>query len=250
MLPDFWLTSSATTEPSLPPLLTIVLSGARQGVQHDVDADLLVALGLVASLLDRFGAAEQGHAAAGQNAFFDRRTGGVQGVFDAGLLLLHVGFGLGADADHRHAAGQLGQPFLELFLVVFAFGLGDLVLDLLNPLVDVGPLAGAFDDRRVVLIDRDLLGAAQVLELRFSSWMPRSSLISVPPVSTAMSPSIALRRSPKPGAFTAQTLSTPRSLLTTSSVSASASTSSAMISSGLPLWADLFQDRHQVADGC
>ena len=42
--------------------------------------------------------AEQGHAAAGQDAFFDRRTRGVQGVFDAGLLLLHLGFGRGADA--------------------------------------------------------------------------------------------------------------------------------------------------------
>ena len=66
--------------------------------------------------------------------------------------------------------------------------------------------------------------------------MPRSSLISVPPVSVAMSPSIALRRSPKPGAFTAQTFSTPRSLLTTSAARASPSTSSAMIISGLPFW--------------
>ena len=45
-----------------------------------------------------------------------------------------------------------------------------------------------------------------------------------------MSLSISLRRSPKPGAFTAQTLSTPRSLLTTSVASASPSTSSAMMS--------------------
>ena len=58
-----------------------------------------------------------------------------------------------------------------------------------------------------------------------------------PPVRTAMSPSMALRRSPKPGALTAQTLSTPRSLLTTRTASASLSTSSAMISSGLPAWA-------------
>ena len=58
-----------------------------------------------------------------------------------------------------------------------------------------------------------------------------------PPVSTAMSRSIALRRSPKPGALTAATLSVPRSLFTTSVASASPSTSSAMISSGLPLCA-------------
>ena len=48
-----------------------------------------------------------------------------------------------------------------------------------------------------------------------------------------MSSSIALRRSPKPGALTAQTFSVPRSLFTTSVASASPSTSSAMINSGL-----------------
>ena len=67
-----------------------------------------------------------------------------------------------------------------------------------------------------------------------------------PPVRMAMSSSIALRRSPKPGAFTAQTCSVPRSLLTTSVASASPSTSSAMISSGLPLLGDLLEHRHQV----
>ena len=102
---------------------------------------------------------------------------------------------------------------------------------------------------RVVLVDRDLLGPAELLRAStFSSLMPRSSLISVPPVRTAMSPSMALRRSPKPGALTAQTLSTPRSLLTTSAARASPSTSSAMISSGLPGWADLLQQREQVAE--
>ena len=58
--------------------------------------------------------------------------------------------------------------------------------------------------------------------------------MTVPPVRMAMSSSMALRRSPKPGAFTAATFRPPRSLLTTSVASASPSTSSAMISSGLP----------------
>ncbi len=38
-----------------------------------------------------------------------------------------------------------------------------------------------------------------------SSLMPRSSLMTLPPVRVAMSSSIALRRSPKPGALTAAT---------------------------------------------
>ena len=64
-----------------------------------------------------------------------------------------------------------------------------------------------------------------------------------------MSSSMALRRSPKPGALTAQTLSVPRSLLTTSVARASPSMSSAMMSSGLPGSATLLEERDEVAGG-
>ena len=90
--------------------------------------------------------------------------------------------------------------------------------------------------------------------------MPKSLKTAVPPVSTAMSPSMALRRSPYPGALTAQTLKMPRILLTTNVAKASPSTSSAMISNGLlalltasrigtSFFADgdlLFEDQHQA----
>ena len=49
-----------------------------------------------------------------------------------------------------------------------------------------------------------------------------------------MSASMALRRSPKPGALTATLENVPRSLLTISVAKASPSTSSAISSSGLP----------------
>src|SRR5229473_3515226 len=68
----------------------------------------------------------------------------------------------------------------------------------------------------------------------FSSLMPRSSLMTLPPVRIPMSSSMALRRSPKPGALTAAIFSVPRSLLTTRVASASPSTSSAISSIGLP----------------
>ncbi len=61
--------------------------------------------------------------------------------------------------------------------------------------------------------------------------------MTLPLVITARSSSIALRRSPKPGAFTAAMRSVPRSLFTTSVASASPSTSSAMMSMGLPICA-------------
>src|SRR5215203_3387387 len=50
------------------------------------------------------------------------------------------------------------------------------------------------------------LARPSMLIVTFSSLMPRSSLIAWPPVRTAMSCSMALRRSPKPGAFTAAEL--------------------------------------------
>ena len=61
---------------------------------------------------------------------------------------------------------------------------------------------------------------------------PRSSVTTVPPVRIAISSSMALRRSPNPGALTATTLKVPRILLRTSVGRASPSTSSAMISNG------------------
>src|SRR5581483_7182213 len=102
-------------------------------MQHNIDADLLVALSASAGLLDGLGATQQGYAAAGENAFFDGCTRGVQSVFDAGLLLLHVGLAVRANRDNRHAAGELRQPLLELLLVVLALGGVDLVADLLDP---------------------------------------------------------------------------------------------------------------------
>mmetsp|Transcript_11324 Transcript_11324/g.25756 ORF Transcript_11324/g.25756 Transcript_11324/m.25756 type:complete len:213 (+) Transcript_11324:529-1167(+) len=67
-----------------------------------------------------------------------------------------------------------------------------------------------------------------------SIFSPRSSEMTVPPVRTAISCMLALRLSPKPGAFTAQTLRPPRSLFTIRAARASDSTSSAITTRGLP----------------
>ena len=77
-------------------------------------------------------APDQRHAAAGDDAFFNRRAGRVQRVFDAGLLFFHFRFGRRADIDLRHAAGELRQAFLQLFAIVIAGGDVDLAADLLD----------------------------------------------------------------------------------------------------------------------
>jgi len=54
----------------------------------------------------------------------------MQRVLDTAFFLLHLGLGRRADVQHGHAAGELRQPLLQLFLVVIGRGLLDLGLDL------------------------------------------------------------------------------------------------------------------------
>src|SRR4029079_8115544 len=137
-----------------------------EGAADDGDADLDVALGL--DRLDRLGGAQQRDAAAGDDALLDGRLGGVHGVLDARLLLLHLGLGRSADLDHGDAADQLGEALLELFAVVVGGRLLDLVADLLDAAGDRLAALGVVavgDDRRLVLGDDDLLGVAEVVPL-------------------------------------------------------------------------------------
>ncbi len=97
--------------------------------------------------VQRLGGIEKRRAAAGKDAFLDRRLGGVERVIDAVLLLLHFDFGRAADADHRNAAREFRQTLLQLLAVVVGGGLLDLLLDLADAGLDVVLLAGAVDDR-------------------------------------------------------------------------------------------------------
>ena len=105
---------------------------------------------------------DQGHAAAGDDAFFNRRAGGGKGIFHAVLLFLQLGLGGCANADDGNAAGELGQAFLQFLAVVIAGALVDLDADLLDAAFDLGGIALAADDGGVVLGGDDLLGAAEV----------------------------------------------------------------------------------------
>ena len=105
------------------------------GAADDVDADLLVAFQL--ELLESRSRAQQSHAAARDDAFLDRRASGMQSILHASLLLLHFGLGGRADLDHRHAAGQLRQPLLQLLAIVVRGGFVDLRAQLLDAALDV-----------------------------------------------------------------------------------------------------------------
>ena len=79
----------------------------------DLHAVLLV-LVRSATLLERLGGAQQRDAAAWQDAFLDGGAGRMHGIIDAILALLHLDLCRAADADHRDAAGEFGQPLLQL----------------------------------------------------------------------------------------------------------------------------------------
>src|SRR6185295_11381909 len=126
------------------------------------DVDAVAAVVVERQLVERRDAADQRDAAAGDDALLDGRAGRVHRVLDARLLLLHLDLGRRADADDRDAADELGQTLLELLAVVIRRGLLDLAADRLHARLDGLLLTGALDDRRVVLVDRDALGAAEV----------------------------------------------------------------------------------------
>ncbi len=109
---------------------------------------------------------QQRDAAAGHDALLDGRLRRLHGVLDAVLLLLELDLGGRADLDHRDAAGELGQPLLQLLAVVVGVGLLDLALDLVDAAGHVVVLAGALDDRRLVLGDDDLARRAEQVERR------------------------------------------------------------------------------------
>src|ERR1700761_8838717 len=85
-------------------------------------------------------------------------------VIHAIPALPHLDFGRAAYADYRDAARELGQTLLQLLTVVVRGGLLDLRLDLRHAGFDVGLLAGAVDDRGVLLVDHHLLGATEHLQ--------------------------------------------------------------------------------------
>src|SRR5439155_1185313 len=131
-----------------------------QPLAHDLDTGLLVVV-LGAKPLEVIGGTEQGDAAARHDAFFNRRTGRMHRVINAIPALPHLDSSGAAGAAYRDAASELGQALLQLLTVVVRGGFLDLRLDLVDPCLDVGLLAGPADDRRILLVDHHLFGATE-----------------------------------------------------------------------------------------
>ena len=150
-----------------------------------------------------------------------------------------------------NAAGELGEALLELLAVPVGVGLLDLTLDLGDPALDLVRGAATVDDRRVVLGDDDAAGPAEQVEGDvFSSLRPTSSEMTWRTGEDGDVAEHGLAAVAEAGGLHGDRRGTcPRILLTTSVASASPSTSSAMISSGLARLHDLLEHRHEVVDG-
>ena len=85
-------------------------------------------------------------------------------VFHAILSFLDLDLGRAPDADDGDAARELCQAFLQLLLVVVGGRFLNLGPDLIAPALDVLLLAGAVDDRGVLLLDPNPLRLAQHVE--------------------------------------------------------------------------------------
>ena len=107
---------------------------------------------------------DQRGAAAGDDALLDRRAGSRDRVLDAVLALLELDLGVGTDADDPDAAGELGEPLLQLLAVPVGVGVVDLAADLPDAVLDLVRLAAAVDDGGVVLVDDDAPRGAEHLE--------------------------------------------------------------------------------------
>src|SRR5271170_3255563 len=127
--------------------------------------DLLIAFESLDQVFHVFGRAKQGHTTTRNDAFLNRGAGGMHGILNPSLLLLHLGLGCRTHLDDSHAAHQFRETLLELLAIVVGGGLLDLAANFLNAAFDGFRIAAAFDNGGVVLVDGHALGAAQLFDL-------------------------------------------------------------------------------------
>ena len=131
-------TLSTTIEPSRPALLASWRTRLLERADDRSAAPVLSSPSYVVEL-DRLDGVHERDSATGDDALLERGACRLESVLDAMLLLLHLGLGRSADLDDCDAAGQLGEPLLELLAVEVGVGVLDLGLQLLDPGLDRRP---------------------------------------------------------------------------------------------------------------
>src|SRR5436309_6425942 len=134
------------------------------GTANNRHADFFIAFEVL-DVVERFLRAQQRDTAAWDDAFLNRRTRGVQRVFDPSFLLFHLGLSRSADVDDCDTACEFRQALLQFLAIVIAGRLFNLTTDLSDAALNIGLFAFAFDNGGVLLVDSNTLGLAEVLEL-------------------------------------------------------------------------------------
>src|SRR5690606_1502048 len=107
--------------------------------------------------------ADQCSTAARNHAFFNRRTGSVQGVFNACFLLFHFNFGSSTHFDYRNTASQFSYALLQFFAVVIRRSFFDVYTNLLYTRFDLVSVTSTINNSGVVFVHGYALGGTQVL---------------------------------------------------------------------------------------
>src|SRR6185312_301368 len=114
------------------------------------DAHRLILIGTL-QLIERLEGTDQRDTPARYHAFLDGRSGCVQRILHARLLLLHLNFSGRTNFDQRDTTGEFRDTLLKLLLVVIAGRFLNPPADRLDASLDVRGLARSVDDGRVLL---------------------------------------------------------------------------------------------------
>jgi TolA-binding protein len=139
-----------------------------QGTTDDIHANLLIWITVFVTLsrfLECLGCTNQSHATARNNSFLNGCAGSVHCILNTSFLLFHLGFGCGANLNYSNASDEFRQTLLKFLTIVVGSSLVDLSTKCFDATFDVGLFAGTFDDRGVVFVDGDLLGATEIFDL-------------------------------------------------------------------------------------
>mmetsp|Transcript_5439 Transcript_5439/g.9770 ORF Transcript_5439/g.9770 Transcript_5439/m.9770 type:complete len:328 (-) Transcript_5439:1106-2089(-) len=150
------------------------LERRRDRLHHDVRTKALLLVGQRRfELGHHLRQVEEGRATSGDNALLHSREGRVLGVLDAQLAVLQLRLRRGTHLDDGDAAGELRDALAELFDVVRAVAVFELLLDLSHPHRDLLLAARLRDDGGAGGRDGDLTRGAQLLKYRLLKLHPQ-----------------------------------------------------------------------------
>src|SRR5581483_2549748 len=131
-----------------------------QSATQNADTGCSVALKL--QVIQALDCIEQSHAAARNQTFLNCGASGGEGIFYAGLAILHLNLGARANADNRDSAGELRHALLELLAIIVAGGFLDLRFDLANARMDIFGAATTFNDGGVIFMGNNTASGTKI----------------------------------------------------------------------------------------